>query len=120
MDFASFTASSRDWKRFSSVFQPSTGRMHLQEAGKPTVVHLHLFSPPSRIGAQADILYSHPPRNLRLKPALQAKSKIAIIPTEAKKVLASQGYATSVAMRNCWRGKLSEDRLSRINDWVKR
>ena len=44
-----------------------------------------------------------PNRILRLKPALQTQLKTAILPTKSKKVLVSQCYATSVAMRNCWR-----------------
>ena len=37
-------------------------------------------------------------RNLRLKPALQAQTKSAIIPTTSKKASSAQGYATSVAL----------------------
>ena len=46
----------------------------------------------------------HPRRNLRLKPALQAQTKIAIIPTTSMKASSAQGYATSVALATGWRG----------------
>ena len=40
----------------------------------------------------------------RLKPALQAQTKTAIIPTTSKKASPAQGYATSVALATGWRG----------------
>ena len=42
-------------------------------------------------------------RNLRLKLALQAQTKTAIIPTTSKKASSAQGYATSVALATGWR-----------------
>ena len=41
---------------------------------------------------------------LRLKLALQAQTKTAIIPTTSKKASSAQGYATSVALATGWRG----------------
>ena len=38
-----------------------------------------------------------------LKPALQAQTESAIIPTTSKKVSSAQGYATSVALATGWR-----------------
>lgn len=48
-------------------------------------------------------------RNLRLKPALQAQTKTAIIPTTSKKASSAQGYATSVAQATGWRASNTKE-----------
>ena len=70
-------------------------------AGVPLALH--------NIGSgtqEEDVLFAYPMterRNLRLKPALQAQTKTAIIPTTSKKASSAQDCATGVALATGWR-----------------
>ena len=70
-----------------------------------------VFRPKQVVSAGAQTDPSRPPkgsvterRKFRLKPALQAQPKTAIIPKTSKKASSAQGYATGVARATGWRG----------------
>ena len=71
-------------------------QVHDEVRGIAATSSLKLPAPKGRVAER---------RNLRLKPALQAQIKSAIILTKSKKASSAQGYVTSVALATGWRGR---------------